>query len=119
MNIGKQIRKVLAKRPELNQEKLAKLSGVSKGRLSRIINQRAMPSMAELEKIADTLRVTPAFLISDSNEPPLISTPSDEELTRLLKDPNLELSLRALGKLSAEDRKALCKVIQRFAETAA
>ena len=119
MNIGKQIRKVLAKRPELNQETLAKLSGVSKGRLSRITNQKALPSMAELKKIADALRVTPAFLLSDSNEAPLTSTVNDKELIQLLKDPNLELSLRALGKLNAEDRKALCKVIQRFAETAA
>ncbi|MFQ6116552.1 MAG: helix-turn-helix domain-containing protein, partial [bacterium] len=52
MNIGRQIKKVLREKPEMNQERLAELSGVSKDRISRIINQRALPSMNELKKIA-------------------------------------------------------------------
>jgi len=103
----------LRNRQEMNQEKLAKLSGVSKSRLSRIINERSMPSMAELQKIADALRVKTAFFVSDSDEIPLFQfTEKDLEL---LKDPDLTISLRALSKLSKEDRKAISKVIQRFA----
>ncbi len=116
MNVGRQIKKVLRKRPKINQEKLAKLSGVSKSRLSKIINQRSLPSMAELTKIANALRVKTAFLVSESDEmPPLRFTEKDKEFCELLKDPDLEISLRALSKLSNEDKKAISKVIQRFA----
>ena len=116
MNVGRQIKKVLRKRPQMNQEKLAKLSGVSKSRLSKIINQSSLPSMAELKKIADALRVKTAFLVSESDEiPPFRFTDKDKEFFELLKDPDLEISLRALSKLSNEDRKAISKVIQRFA----
>jgi len=86
----------LRNRQEMNQEKLAKLSGVSKSRLSRIINERSMPSMAELQKIADALRVKTAFFVSDSDEiPPFQFTEKD---LVLLKDPDLTISLRGCVK---------------------
>lgn len=120
INVGKQIRKVLNQRQEMNQEKLAKLSGVSKSRLSRIINQKSPPSMAELEKIANALRVKTKFLVSDSDEEPSFKLPQkDKELFKLLKDyPDLEISLRALSKLSDKEKKSVSEVIQRFAEVA-
>lgn len=116
MNVGKQIKKVLRKSPEMNQEKLAQLSGVSKDRISRIVNQRSLPSMTELRKIADALRVEPGFLVSDSNEVAFHLTENDKKFLELLKEPDLAISLRALSKLSKEDRKAINKVIQRFSE---
>jgi transcriptional regulator with XRE-family HTH domain len=116
MNVGKQIKKVLREKPEMNQENLAKLSGVSKDRISRIVNQRALPSMAELKKIADALRVKPDFLVSDSDEVVFQFTENDKRFLELLKEPDLAISLRALSKLSIEDRKAINKVIQRFSQ---
>ena len=116
MDVGRQIKKVLRERPEMNQEKLAKLSGVSKDRLSRIINHRAQPSMMELKKIADALRVKPAFLVSDVETPSFQFTENDKEFLDILKDPDLAISLRALSQISAEDRKAVSKIILRFAE---
>jgi transcriptional regulator with XRE-family HTH domain len=116
MDIGKQIKKVLRENPEMYPEKLAKVSGVSKHRLSKIINQRAIPSVMELKKIADALHVEPAFLVSDSDEVKYKFTEIDKEFLKLLKDPDLAISLRALSKLSLEDKKAISKVIQRFSE---
>jgi transcriptional regulator with XRE-family HTH domain len=116
MNVGRQIKKVLKEKPEMNQERLAELSGVSKDRISRIVNQRALPSMNELKKIADALRVKPDFLVSDSDEVVFHFTEKDKKFLELLEEPDLAISLRALSKLSLEDRKAINKVIQRFSE---
>ena len=116
MNVGRQIRKVLRERPEMNQEDLAKLSGVSKDRISRIANQRSLPSMTELKKIADALGVAPAFLVSDCDKVSFQVTENDKEFLDILKDPDLAISLRALSQISTEDRKAVSKIILRFAE---
>ena len=116
MNVGRQIRKVLRERPEMNQEDLAKLSGVSKDRISRIANQRSLPSMTELKKIADALGVAPAFLVSDCDEVSFQVTEKDKEFLDILKNPDLAISLRALSQISTEDRKAVSKIILRFAE---
>lgn len=113
IRVGKQIEKILVERTDLNQAKLAKLAGMGKARLGKIIHQQVPPSMAELERLARALRVKVSFLIEE--EAPPLKTPADPELVELLDDPTLAISLRALGQLSDEDKKAIAKVIERFA----
>jgi transcriptional regulator with XRE-family HTH domain len=117
IQVAKKINEVLAERTDLNQAKLARLSRIGKARLGRIVHQQASPSMAELERIAYALGVKPSYLIEEEIVP--CEKRPDPELIQLLDDPTLALSLRALGELDDDDKKAIARVIQRFAEKSA
>ena len=113
IQVGKQIEKILAEKPHLNQARLAKLAGIGRARLGKILHQQVQPSMAELERIAYALGVKPSFLLEEEILP--CEKRTDPSLVSLLDDPTIAISLRALGQLSDEDKKAIAKVIERFA----
>lgn len=68
MKIGKSIRR-LRKGKQLDQENLAKQTGITQSYLSQIENDRKDPSMSTLRKICDALNVSlPGLLLLSMSE---------------------------------------------------
>ena len=118
IQIGKQIEKVLRQRLELDHDKLAELAHIGLERLNKIIHHNAQPSIAELERIADSLGVKPSFLVEE-DDAPTVESSLDDELVNLLSNPMLAVSLWRLSQLPVEDQQMISKLIMRFGESGA
>ena len=115
IQVGKQIEKILAQKTMLNLATLAQLARIGKARLSKIVYQNAPPSIAELERLSEALGVSPSILVEDE-ETDTVEISLEKELVELLRDPTLAASLWGLGQLPSEDRQAIGKIIESFAQ---
>lgn len=89
----------------LSQSELARQVGVTQGAISQIVNGSSFGSR-HLHKIADKLGTTPGYLTNETDDPDE-GAPAPPTLTH---DESRMLSAWRL--LSAEDRKALDRIIE-------
>lgn len=114
LSIGKKIQTLLNQTSEMDLAGLSRYAHVGLRRLERIVNQETLPSVAELERIAHALSVSPAMLVESEAETSA-ETEVDPQLIKLLENPTLAVSLWYLSELPQEDKQVVFKVIERFA----
>lgn len=107
--LGQNIQRLLIDRG-LKAASLAREAQLNPGHLSRIINGEAYPSIEGLHRIACVLGVTPGTLLDGA--------PNQGEIPDLEIDSTAAVALRCFKKLSAEDKKQLTWIIQRYAQSA-
>jgi transcriptional regulator with XRE-family HTH domain len=116
LKIGENIQKLLAQNADIDLAGLSRYAHVGSRRLERIVKKETLPSVAELERIANALGVSPSLLVESEAEP-LVDGEVDPQVVELLENPTLAAALWYLSELPSEDRDAVFKVIERFAVT--
>lgn len=76
MHLGKKIRDLRFRRG-LTVQQLAELSGLSKGFISQVENERTSPSLATLRDLARALNTSVAYLVVEDDSAPHIVRESD------------------------------------------
>ena len=76
MHLGKKIRDLRFRRG-LTVQQLAELSGLSKGFISQVENERTSPSLATLRDLARALNTSVAYLVVEDDSVPHIVRESD------------------------------------------
>src|SRR5262249_15300575 len=80
MQLGKKIRDLRFRRG-LTVQQLAELSGLSKGFISQVENERTSPSLATLRDLARALNTSVAYLVIEDDSAPHIVRESDRSRT--------------------------------------
>ena len=97
--------KELRKKKNLSQGELADKVGISYAQIGRYETKGSQPPANSLKKIADTLGVSPDFLIYGT---------SDEKANAKLSDTDLINQFKAIELLDEEDRTVIKKLIDAF-----
>lgn len=104
VHLGNRI-KDLRKQKNLSQSELADKVGISYAQIGRYETKGAQPPAETLKKIADTLGVTPDFLIYGT---------SGEKAKTKLKDADLIQQFQAIESMDEEDKNVVKKLIDAF-----
>ena len=102
----------MEKKTGLTPARLAKITNIDARRLGFILRDEIRPSMAEVERIARVLSVKISYLLVPVDESPPEDTSPNPELVELLKDEDLVVNFRLLGKLNAREQADLAKIIE-------
>ncbi|HHW15687.1 MAG TPA: helix-turn-helix domain-containing protein [Firmicutes bacterium] len=84
----------------LTLAELAQKSGVSPSMLSQLENDRVVPSLETLEKVADALHVSVCYFLMDQEEVQDLLSTLSPEVRELLRDPRVQGVLRAVRDFS-------------------
>lgn len=103
-NLGDRI-KDLRKQKNLSQSELADKVGISYAQIGRYETKGSQPPAETLKKIADTLGVSPDFLIYGT---------SDEKAKTKLSDADLINQFKAIESMDEEDKNVIKKLIDAF-----
>jgi transcriptional regulator with XRE-family HTH domain len=97
--------KQLRKQLNMSQSELADKVGLSYAQIGRYETKGAQPPAEALRKIADTLGVTPDYLINGS---------ADEKAQNKLSDTDLINQFKAVEQLNEDDKMVVKKLIDAF-----
>ena len=89
----------------MSQSELADKVGISYAQIGRYETKEVQPPAKTLTAIADTLRVSPDFLIYGSSE---------EKAQSMLSDPELINQFKAIEGMDEDDRNVIKKLIDAF-----
>lgn len=103
-NLGDRI-KDLRKQKNLSQSELAEMVGISYAQIGRYETKGSQPPAETLKKIADTLGVSPDFLIYGT---------ADDKAKTKLTDADLINQFKAIETMDEEDKNVIKKLIDAF-----
>ena len=84
---------------DLSVYRLAELSGINQSTLANTFSRGTVPSIANLERICDTLGITLSQFFAEENEPMSLSRPEKDMIEDYRKlSPSLQRALRNLFK---------------------
>jgi len=92
----------------LTQEGLAKKVGISRSALSHYEKDRREPDYETLDELADFFEVSTDFLLGRTDKQ---KETTNDELEKLLKDPQTNLMFNGWKEMSEEERKEAIRMI--------
>lgn len=108
-------------RGKITQEEVAEKIGVSRARYSHYENSRSEPDTEILNKLADYFKVSTDYLLGRTDDPSpiqreIIKHDDEDELEKLLDDPEVGIWAKEWSESSEENRKIALDLLRRLNE---